>query len=91
MLEDDALCRRIGRPGSARWLAIREFYLSFQIGLANVVCPSCARKSLVSVRELASAGETICQNCGYPIAVADIERKDPELAKVLSLVRTLRI
>jgi hypothetical protein len=48
------------------------------------------RISLVPVRDLVASREMSCQHCGYPISVTDIENKDAELAKIISLLRILR-
>jgi DNA-directed RNA polymerase subunit RPC12/RpoP len=65
--------------------------LSFQIGLALIYCPSCSKNLLVPVRELASNEEIACSYCSYPLSVHELESKDADLARILSIFRSLRL
>lgn len=60
-----------------------------KVGLARLECPGCGRTSYLPVRGLLHATMAACSYCHAPTAVADIEVGNPDLSRVLVIMRQL--
>ena len=63
--------------------------MSFAIGIARVPCPKCGLVSISLVAELISSTSVACARCANPSLVADVEANDPELSRILAILREL--
>lgn len=60
-----------------------------KVGLARLECPGCGRTSYLPARGLLHAAVAACSYCHAPTAVADIEAGNPDLSRILVIMRQL--
>lgn len=61
--------------------------MSGDLGLAPVDCPACGSRFFESVSRLKEVADAACRHCGHIIPVAEIEQRDPVLARLLTVLR----
>ena len=61
-----------------------------RVGLARLECRSCACASYATVHSMLECASVSCLHCGEAVAVADIEAKNPDLSRLLGIMRQLR-
>lgn len=63
--------------------------MKFEVGLARLDCPSCARASYLTVHLLLGSTSVACLHCRELVTVADIEARDPGVGRILGIMRQL--
>lgn len=63
--------------------------MTSKVGVARLGCSACTCISYVPVHSLLQSATTACLYCHEVITVADVEVKDPDLSRILTILRQL--